>query len=35
MEALKGHRQHDNYIDCRLKIVKNMQNLHFSQDKYM
>ena len=35
MEALKGHRQRDNYCNRRLKIVAKMRNLHSSQDKYL
>ena len=34
-EALKGHRQHDNYLQCRLKILAKIRNLCSSCDKYV
>ena len=34
-EALKGHRQRNNYLQCRLKILDNMRNIRSSWDKYV
>ena len=34
-EALKGHRQRNNYIQCWLKILDKMRNIRSSWDKYV
>ena len=34
-EALKGHRQRNNYLQCWLKILDKMRNIRSSRDKYM
>ena len=34
-EALKGHRQRNNYLKCWLKILDKMQNIRSSRDKYV
>ena len=34
-EALRGHRQRNNYLQCWLKILDKMRNIRSSRDKYV